>query len=231
MPCRGCLGEPGIADGFTELQLRMAKAFARQTLTAGYLAEIGAGFDYWENGVTGWAFRALLAMPSWMTHRQTSLKIVVHRDPKTGEYRFPGRSDAPCPKGFQPIEITSIQQARKIENDIRKQDSQRAAEAAYNNLARVDHNLAANAHDLREALRTDEYQVPDPKDPTKTIRVKGITAQGKELIAAGLDHIKEAREKPMKTIQPEVGFEALNYDQSNREPYRDAATNWKQVKD
>lgn len=213
------MGEPGITDGFSELQLRMAKAFFLSVLSAPCLP--------------GEAVRCLLAMPSWMTKRQTSLNIVVQRNPKTGEYRFPGRADAPCPPGFTPVHVDSVQKARKVEADIRKQDQQKAAEFAYRKLAQKDHMLSRNANDLREALRTGEYEIPDPSDLTgqRKKKIKGITPQGRELIAAGLDHIEEARKEGVKIIEPDVGFEALSYDRSNREPYRDAATNWKAVKD
>jgi hypothetical protein len=44
--------------------------------------------------------------------------IVVFRDPETGKYSYPGRSDEPTPSGYERVELHNIPEVRRFEAEI-----------------------------------------------------------------------------------------------------------------
>jgi hypothetical protein len=217
--CRGCFNEPGITDGFNELQLRMARVYIFSLLTSTTVLR----------GQTI-AYRVLLAMPSWMRRNANPLQIVVHRDPVTGRYRFPAHKDAPCPAGFEKVQIDSVWKARQVERAVQFQDRLKAQENIAKERLALDAIQKPGEADLKRALSGEKFAVPGRDGKVEYTDIS--TPFGKALAHLALDNLQKKREARSNIIQvPDEGFDALSYDRSNREGHADATTNWKTVRE
>lgn len=58
------------------------------------------------------------------THAQRFAPIVYFQD-KAGNKRFPGRSDAPPPKGFERVELRTVPEVRKFEREMNRAERER----------------------------------------------------------------------------------------------------------
>jgi len=76
--------------------------------------------------------------------------VLVFRDPKTGEYRFPGRNDAPTPKGYVREELRTISDVRQFERRWNQIERGRADAAVSREQAR--------RQAVQEQLRPDLYR-------------------------------------------------------------------------
>lgn len=159
------------------------------------------------------AHRILLATPAWNRRDANSLKIVVHRDPQTGDYSFPGHRDAPVPYGYERVDVTDIHHARNIERFVESQEA--AKEAA---------NIAAQ----REAKERYRKTLEDD------LRAKmgDMSSKGREFAEYAIKKERErVEQKSTRVKSANAGFEALAYTKSNRSEYRDKQTDWKKVQE
>jgi putative FmdB family regulatory protein len=160
----------------------------------------------------GKAKRVLLAMPAWAKRSKTHLGITVHRDVRTGEYRYPATADSPMPPGFEKIEIQDVHQARKIEREERVRAE---SEAALNQAA------ARAAAD--EQRREGEAELK--------ARLGSMSPRGQAFALAAMERNRQREaEKSHRVESHDGGFNVLNYDKSNREVHSDESTGWKGVK-
>jgi hypothetical protein len=148
-------------------------------------------------------FKTLLAAPSWNMGNANRLGIVVHKDPRTGKYRFPPRADAPVPPGFEKVEVDNMGHARRVEREM--------AEIARKDLSekvegrRVVHD-AMHANGVRE--------LSEMKG--------GFSNRGRRFADYAIQETtRKQLAKPTRVTAPDVGFDALNYNKSNREGHRD----------
>lgn len=74
--------------------------------------------------------------------------VVIHRD-AAGNVRYPGRSDAPVPKGFERVELRTVAEVRHFERDVDRK------EAARFDLSRTrsEENFRAHQEQQRSDLR------------------------------------------------------------------------------
>lgn len=161
----------------------------------------------------GKARRILLSMPSWMAKNANSLRIVVHRDPRTSEFSFPANTNSPIPPGMERVEITNIHQARKVEKAVSLQETAKASENFHRQREYYNSMRAEGKKEILAAI---------PKMSQYGREFADITLQR--------NHELEARKS---TIVPgiDAGFNALSYDLSNREGHSDEATKWKTVRE
>lgn len=127
--------------------------------------------------------------------------VVIHKDAK-GNIRYPGRADAPVPKGFQKVELTTVQQVRQLE---REQGS-------------VDTLQAAKFRNARQMLT--DGQLKENRRCMEKI-VAGFTPRGKKFYDA-MRKVSEMRQRQgPKATNPEFVVQAFSYDASNREAHFD----------
>lgn len=155
------------------------------------------------------AHRVLLATPAWNRRNANSLKIVVHRDPITGQYNFPAHPNAPVPYGYEKVDVTDMHHARAIERQVEAQEA--AKEADY--IAAQRESKERYRKSLEDDLRA---------------KMGDMSAKGKEFAEYAIKQEREKiQEKSTRVKSVNAGFEALAYDRSNRQEYRDKETDWK----
>lgn len=154
------------------------------------------------------AYRVQLSTPTWKVRTANPLKMTVHRDPETGEYRFPAHRDAPMPAGMERIDIDSAQQARKIEKDVREREEAKGREAQYREQDHFDGMRRQGEADIR-AQMGDFSQAGQAFAEQAMLRNRVIEGDRKV------------------DFTTDVGFDVLNNDRSNREPHADEETDWK----
>lgn len=130
--------------------------------------------------------------------------IIVHVS-ANGKYRFPAHPNAPIPKGFERCELRSIREVERFERDV---NTQLRAEAARHN-----ENEERAFSEVQSKMRGELRQAMQHMSPA-----------GRDFAEFAMRHNNERKRKSC-----EVGFhcQILHFDQSNRDVYRDAETNWK----
>jgi hypothetical protein len=138
------------------------------------------------------------------TPGQFSDPVVIHVA-ADGSVRFPGRSDARVPKGFERRELRTIRDIERFEHDTNVRLS---AEADQHNS-----NEQRFFGELRAQQRSDLRQ-----------RMQNMSSQGRDFARFAMKKNDERRGK-----RTECGFhlEILHFDQSNREAHSDDRTDWK----
>lgn len=212
--CRGCNGGVSISTKYSPISISLITNLIRKV--KGRLEWKDHEIEFIRSFVflpKGKARRILLAMPSWMAKNANSLRIVVHRDPRTGEYSFPAHVNALLRPGMERVEINNLHQARQVEKSVSLRETAKAVENFHNQREYYNNMRLAGEKEVLAAR---------PK----------MSQYGKEFadITLQKNHEREARRS---TIVPgiDAGFDALSYDRSNREGYRDKETGWKTVRE
>lgn len=130
--------------------------------------------------------------------------IVVHVA-ADGAVRFPGRSDAKVPKGFERRELRTI---RQIENFERQMNTRLHAEA--------------DQHHSNEERHFGEIKAQQRSDLRQ--KMQGMSDQGREFARLAMK-MNDARRR--KTNECGFHIEILHFDRSNREAHSDDRTDWK----
>ncbi len=131
--------------------------------------------------------------------------IVVHYNPVTKQYRFPGAGDAPAPKGFERQELRNFSEVRRFQKRWNESERKRVERVVYSDLARIDAIDAQNRPELRQAM---QHMSPYQRD-----------------FAEVAMRANDARRPKM--FDPGVHIEAMEFDASNRDEHRDARTGWR----
>ena len=159
------------------------------------------------------AHRILLATPSWHQKDANSLKMVVHRDPQTGEYRHPGHRDAPVTVGYEKVEVLDMHHARRIEREINAKE-----------LVKENDNLCASREHFEKQRSAGEADI--------RAKMADFTPQGRAFAELSFTKNRIRREEQRTSGQgANAGFEALSYDKTNRQEHRDEKSNWNKVQE
>lgn len=125
-----------------------------------------------------------------------------------GEVLFPGHKDDKPPKGFEVRHINSI---KDRDNFYKQMDARlRAEHDQYASIeqAHFEYAQEQNRRDLRAAMES-------------------MTLQERDLAMAAIEQGNNTQMFFHKNYQPGFHVEALEYDMSNRKPYNDTETNWR----
>jgi hypothetical protein len=130
--------------------------------------------------------------------------IVVHRS-ADGQYRFPGSVGAPVPVGFEKVELRT---RGEVERVLKAADARDNARAEID-LHREHENFEAGRRERRgELLREMPHRSPLFADMVRAA-------------------IARQDAKPRRRAEGRTYVEALEFDSSNREAWRDARTDWR----
>lgn len=133
--------------------------------------------------------------------------IVVHVD-QEGNTRFPGRSDAKMPAGYQRVELRTISEAR-------------AFERRYNQRLRDE-------HEVRDNTRREQFSINQTQNRSELRdAMRHMSSKGKDFAQFAME-MNNRKTRP--AYDPRGYFEALEFDASNRQPHNDALTGWKDRK-
>jgi hypothetical protein len=133
--------------------------------------------------------------------------IVVHVD-KDGNTRFPGRSDAKMPAGYERLELRTISEAR-------------AFERRYCQKLRDEHEVRDNERRQQFAINQAESRAE------LRAAMQHMSPKGRDFAQFAMER-NNAKTRP--SYEPNGYFECLEYDSSNRAAHNDAQTNWKDRK-
>ena len=133
--------------------------------------------------------------------------IVVHVA-KDGTFRCPGHTNAKCPAGYERRELRTV---RDVEAFERHANARIRSEAGQH-----QENEERFYSQVRKKLRGELRQ-----------EMQHFSNFGRDLARFVMAH-NDSRNKDVK----DAGFhvEVLHYDQTNRDPYRDRETGWKERK-
>jgi hypothetical protein len=149
----------------------------------------------------------------YLTPRQSDAQrfdpIVVHVDPRTGEYRIPGAGDARCPEGYERQELRTIRDIEKFERHANRIERGKSDLHAIREKSYIEHLQHERRGELREAM-------------------KGMSNFGRDLARVAM-----ARNDARIPTAHDCGvhFEILHNDRSNRDEHRDVRTGWKRGRD
>jgi len=125
--------------------------------------------------------------------------VVIHKDAE-GNIRFPAHTNAPVPKGFHKVELTDINQVRKLEREINSQDRKKADRFREARSKFLDGQLKEN----RRAMET---------------LVERFSQRGKRFYDM-MRQVSEDRQKNgLRNTNPEFYVDAFSMDQSNRDSF------------
>ena len=125
--------------------------------------------------------------------------VVVHYNPKTGQYRIPGAAHTKVPRGFERQELHTISEVRKVQGQINASEYRKVQERIEREHAGID----AIEQRERPALRA---------------AMAHMTPFGREFARYAMDRGNANRPK---SYDPGVHLDAFEYDSSNRSPEYD----------
>lgn len=132
--------------------------------------------------------------------------VVVHKDSE-GNIRYPGRADAPVPKGFQKVELTDLSQVRRFEAEVNKKDREQAEKFRDVRNKYLDGQLKENRRVMAGL-------------------VEKFTPRGRKIYDQMKQVSEEKQRRGAKDVNPGFYVEAFTQDSSNRQGYRDKANDW-----
>lgn len=145
-------------------------------------------------GPLDWESFRLASLPA-----QPAPPTVVHVS-KDGRVRFPGRSDARPPKGFERLELRTLQERDRFERQYNQREQKRLERKAEIETQR------------REAFLK-RHRQPSNISPE-------LLKAAREVVDGDAPRVPQSR----------AYFEVSHFDASNRLPYTDRETNWKDKK-
>lgn len=131
--------------------------------------------------------------------------VVVHRA-ADGSYRFPGRSDAVVPEGYEKVELRTIRQIEQFERDVNKQHASLIGRRVEIEEQRFNAAQAVRRARLRSAM-------------------VHMSALGRMFAAAAMRRGDSHR---IRSYDPGFHLEILHQDASNRGVWADVDTGWKE---
>jgi len=136
----------------------------------------------------------------------TAAPTVVFRNSK-GEYRFPGRDTDKPPRGFQRVELSG-RSADRFEKEMNARETEKLRMVEYGKLEAARHTFAQH------------------KDKLLAIKNNSQSEHTKRFVDLCF---ADADRRLNRNIKDEAGFhmEHRHQDASNRAPWQDKDTNWK----
>jgi len=130
--------------------------------------------------------------------------VVVHRD-AAGNIRYPANIHAPVPEGYQRVELRTVNEVRRFEQEVNQRERVKADQHLSQREAQFSAQQSSRRSDLRGKMRN-------------------MSAFGQDFARHAMDRTDNRRSAPR-----EVGFhlDVFSNDSSNREVHRDARTDWK----
>lgn len=138
--------------------------------------------------------------------------IVLHRDPSTGEYSVPGRSNDPVPAGYEKVEITNIRQADKIVREMDRRASHDASIKQDMNRQFFDEQRKAHREQVDAEMRRRGLD-------------SGRARMLRDKVRAWADKQQEVRRA--RKGNPNTHFQVFAFDRSNRMPHSSRETGYR----
>jgi len=160
-----------------------------------------------QNGCAGTCERRFSLPGEWRpTNAARFEPIVIHRSPN-GKLRFPGSVDAIPPRGFEKVELRTIQEADKFVAGMNAREQARINEHFYRKEEALGHQLKKNRDELKSELRR-----------------RGLPGYIAELGRRYTEQKRTAMSSQSRSAN--CHFEVFAFDRSNREPHSDVRTGW-----
>lgn len=148
-------------------------------------------------------------------------KHVIHKDAK-GNVRFPMHENAPIPKGYVKVELDTAG-VRKLEREMNVRERAKYMEAKERESHYFGAMQARNRRDLRTAIETGRIGVRGADGKMRTVEFSEFD---KDFARFAMEQNNQ-RSGYDKGFEAGFNVEALSYDSSNREEYRDILNDWK----
>lgn len=145
-------------------------------------------------------------------HAQGFDPVVVHVS-ASGEYRFPGTTDAAVPEGYRKVEIRTIQEADRVAREVNAQEDSKLRDVQRQS---ETNRLATRARN-REFMDRIRHKL-SPAAQQYLDRAREYMAEKDQ---------RRANDRPRST---NFHFDVFAHDSSNRERYADQRTEWKSRK-
>lgn len=145
--------------------------------------------------------------------------VAIHRDPLTGEVRFPGRFDAPAPEGYERVELRTTAEKRQFEREMTRsenakwQQSQERQHAFFDErrrLSRSQNTIDVPDQDSDGSVRRNT----DGSVRMRTVRIQDLSPLERDMLDAAR---RRADRRPVRHFDAGFHMEALEMDASNRE--------------
>lgn len=152
--------------------------------------------------------------------------VVIHQD-SAGNVRFPGSASAPAPEGFQRVELTTLQEIRKFEQAVNRDETEKLARTSAARRSYMDGQIACNREALDAGVRV--HLGGDTSRPPVLMRLSEFSPKGREFHSSMREQAERRRaDTSRRQGRQESGFhlDAFSQNASNRESHRDASNDW-----
>lgn len=146
--------------------------------------------------------------------------IVIDVSPD-GEYSFPMNQEAPVRDGFTRRELRTFQEADSVLRHVNASERRKIEQFVEAQCASLEENERRNHSDLRTGFR---WEFPDGSVRTLP-GVQHMTPAGRAFAEMAMR--RESQQRP-RSFDPGVFLEIRENDRSNRDPYEDRRTGWRE---
>lgn len=144
--------------------------------------------------------------------------IVIHQAvDDADQFSFPGHSGDPTPAGYRRIEIDSVQAADYWTSRIDRLERAKAAETAVMNQAYFDEKTQARRERVDGEMRRTGLDGSG--------RARWLRDKAREFVDR-----RTVEKRQTQTGRGGFHIQVMAYDSSNRQPYADVRTGWKESK-
>jgi hypothetical protein len=142
--------------------------------------------------------------------------VVIHKDSQ-GNVRFPANANAPVPPGFQKVELTNIQQVRRLEKEVNTKDREIAEKFRQSRQVFLDGQLKENRRVMEDIRNGGSWIGTDPAG--RPVIRHGLSNKGQKFLDAMRQQSELRQKQGSRHTNPEFVVDAFSYNQSNRDPY------------
>ena len=136
--------------------------------------------------------------------------IVYFRSPD-GKIRLPMRANSRPPKGYEKVELSTRRQVERFEREMNQRE-------------RAEHDQIHHEKSQRDLPITRLRQ--EANDRLRQLSAN-FTPQGREAVAYLLEKAHRESQSPTPSYDPGFHVEIMHHNQSNRDPWSDRDTGWK----
>jgi hypothetical protein len=144
--------------------------------------------------------------------------IIVHRAPD-GSYSFPGTSDATVPAGYERVEIRDMRAADRVVGEINRLEDARIREEHYRSTHQREAALARSREVMDRIKAGGAWRTRDGRV------MHGLSSEGREFAERAREYVASKQRSGPSSANFHI--DVLSHDSSNREPHRDARTEWR----
>ncbi len=160
-------------------------------------------------------------------YAQAFSPIVIHVSP-TGEYRFPGSTDAAVPEGYRKVELRTIQEADRVTREVNAREDETLRSVQHQSETSRSLTRTRNRA-FMDHIRAGGRWVSKDEHGREVVR-HGLSQEAKQYLDRAREYVALKDRERVNPRSTNAHFEVFSHDSSNREGHADERTGWKNRK-